>query len=264
MSGVLISGNSNQMQGNYVGTDASGTASLGNSFDGVAVGGTNNAILSNAIFSNGQLGIDLSPDGVSANDPGDPDFGANNLQNFPALTSAEVNNDGSTTIEGTLDSTPGTTFTVQFFASPSADPSNHGEGRIYLGQKTDVTTGAGGTASFSFTTQENISGQYVAATATSPTNDTSEFSEVERVPEANVPPVNSVPGAQSTNEDSALVFSGANGNQLSVSDPDAAPNPVKVRLQADHGTLTLDGRAELQPRRQRYQRRRHDLQRFPR
>lgn len=126
---------------------------------------------------------------MSANDPGDPDFGANNFQNFPELTSAEVNNDGSTTIEGTLDSTSGTTFTVQFFASPSADPSNHGEGKVYRGQKTDVTTGAGGNASFSFTTQEDIGGQYVAATATSPVNDTSEFSEVEQVTEVNDAPV---------------------------------------------------------------------------
>jgi hypothetical protein len=58
-SGVSITGVDNAVEGNYKGTDASGTASLGNSFDGVAVGGINNAIFSNSIFSNNQLGIDL-------------------------------------------------------------------------------------------------------------------------------------------------------------------------------------------------------------
>ena len=34
---------------------------------------------------------------------------------------------------------PGTTFTIEFFSSPSADPSGFGQGQTYLGSAT-VTT----------------------------------------------------------------------------------------------------------------------------
>lgn len=55
----------------------------------------------------------------------------------------------------------------------------------------------------------------------------------------NGPPVNTVPGAQTTDEDIALVFSGDNDNIISISDPDAGSNPVKVTLSVTNGTLTL-------------------------
>ncbi|MBT0960381.1 DUF4347 domain-containing protein, partial [Denitromonas iodatirespirans] len=58
-------------------------------------------------------------------------------------------------------------------------------------------------------------------------------------------PVNTVPGAQSTNEDTALVFSVGNGNAISVSDPDAGGNPVEVSLSVTHGALTLAGTTGL-------------------
>jgi len=52
-------------------------------------------------------------------------------------------------------------------------------------------------------------------------------------------PVNSVPGAQSVNQDTPLVFSTANNNALSVSDVDAGTNAVQVTLAATNGTVTL-------------------------
>src|SRR5207249_4078417 len=67
----------------------------------------------------------------------------------------------------------------------------------------------------------------------------------------NDPPVNTVPSAQTTNEDTALVFSLAHGNAISVSDPDDADNavlgdePVQVTLTAASGTLTLGSTAGL-------------------
>jgi hypothetical protein len=88
-------------------------------------GATGNRILSNSIFSNGStandLGIDLSPNGVTANDGDDPntskpdpdkDTGSNNLQNYSVITSVQVINEpfvGNTAlISGELESTPST------------------------------------------------------------------------------------------------------------------------------------------------------------
>jgi uncharacterized repeat protein (TIGR01451 family) len=61
----------------------------------------------------------------------------------------------------------------------------------------------------------------------------------------NDPPVNTVPGAQTTPEDTPLVFSPANGNALSLLDPDAGSAPVQVTLTVTQGTLTLGGTAGL-------------------
>ncbi len=62
---------------------------------------------------------------------------------------------------------------------------------------------------------------------------------------ANEPPVNTVPGAQSTNEDTARVFSSGNGNQISISDSDAGGANNQVTLSVTNGTLTLAGTAGL-------------------
>ena len=156
--------------------------------DGVAVAAGSsftfccgNGILSNSIFSNGGLGIDLliSPTGefgVTPNDPGDADRGPNQLQNFPVLTSASGN-----TIAGTLNSVANTSFRLEFFANGEADPSGHGEGERFLGS-TQVTTDGSGNASFSFVSPTPFDGSYVSATAADPANNTSEFSGVLFVP----------------------------------------------------------------------------------
>ncbi|HEX8521233.1 MAG TPA: hypothetical protein VF669_03185, partial [Tepidisphaeraceae bacterium] len=52
-------------------------------------------------------------------------------------------------------------------------------------------------------------------------------------------PVNSVPGAQVTNEDTPFVFSGGNGNLIWIADLDAASGRLQVTLSVLHGTLTL-------------------------
>jgi len=199
----------NKVQGNYIGTDASGAQDLGNTRSGVhidfasnnTVGGTvsaarniisgnggdgvqilgnasidsatDNRILGNSIFSNTNLGIDLGGDGRTANDPQDPDKGPNNLQNFPVLTSATTSTD-STTIRGTLDSTPNTTFTVQFFRNPAGTD----EGKMFIGQKKSVTTDASGGTTFTFRPDRKVNvGLAITATATDPAGNTSEFSD---------------------------------------------------------------------------------------
>ncbi|HEX5373935.1 MAG TPA: Ig-like domain-containing protein, partial [Aquabacterium sp.] len=58
-------------------------------------------------------------------------------------------------------------------------------------------------------------------------------------------PVNSVPGAQSVNEDGSLVFSSGNGNLISISDVDAASGSMQVTLSVTNGTLSLSGTSGL-------------------
>jgi len=217
--GVLLNSvntQNNQVIGNFIGTDVTGAAPLGNATDGVAIansaqnnqiGGTNpgqgntiafnggngvgiagsnaigNRIAQNSIFSNGALGIDLfvgPMPGVTPNDPLDadaqtPGMGmANRWQNFPILTSVT-----GTTINGTLNSLPSTTFRLEFFASALADPTGHGEGQTFLATQ-NVTTDASGNATFAvpFTP---VTGQgFISATAINiATGDTSEFSQIQ-------------------------------------------------------------------------------------
>ncbi|HZV53953.1 MAG TPA: tandem-95 repeat protein, partial [Rhodocyclaceae bacterium] len=57
-------------------------------------------------------------------------------------------------------------------------------------------------------------------------------------------PVNTVPGAQSTNEDTALYFN-AGINQISIADIDAGASAVRVTLTATNGTIILNGTTGL-------------------
>src|SRR6185503_1222764 len=137
--------------------------------------GFGNTVRGNSIFSNAGLGVELDPAGVNANDVGDVDTGANNLQNFPVLTS--VTSDGSTTtINGNLNSIPNTTFRIDFYSNAACDPLGNGEGAQVLGT-TNVTTAANGDASISVNLPTPMAtGRAVTATATDPLGNTSEFS----------------------------------------------------------------------------------------
>src|SRR5450432_4537108 len=55
----------------------------------------------------------------------------------------------------------------------------------------------------------------------------------------NQAPSNSVPGSQSVNQNNALVFASWQGDQISISDPDAGSSPVQVTLSVGNGTLSL-------------------------
>lgn len=209
-SGVRINSDTsvgNRVQGNFIGTQPDGrnplpNASHGvvivNSASGTIVGGTaqgegntiafnngagvfvgsgaRNAIQSNSIFFNAGLGIDLSPSGPTPNDPGDGDTGANLLQNFPMLSSAGSTTNNDSNIQGTLNSAPSSTFTVQFFSSPGCDAGGSGEGQFFIGS-TVVTTDASGNASFNVTFPVvGELGRAITATAFDSQGNTSEFS----------------------------------------------------------------------------------------
>ncbi|MCO5195876.1 MAG: CSLREA domain-containing protein, partial [Anaerolineae bacterium] len=135
-----------------------------------------NTMAENSIFANGGLGIDLEADGVTLNDPGDLDEGANDLQNYPELTLAASTGSGIR-IQGTLSSVPDSEFHLEFFANRSCDESGYGEGEQFLGSG-DVTTGPDGVAEFDvIVPPDQAIGQFITATATNAVGSTSEFSE---------------------------------------------------------------------------------------
>ncbi len=150
-----------------------------NSGSGIRVFTTGNRIRGNSIFSNVELGIDLSggnqgANRVTANDSCDADTGPNNLQNFPVITSANSGG-GSTAINGTLNSIANTAYTIDFYANATCDASGNGEGQAYLGS-TNVMTGADCNANLSIALPVSLNvGSVVTATATDPQGNTSEF-----------------------------------------------------------------------------------------
>ncbi len=215
--GIEINSNNNVVQGNYIGTDATGTFNRGNrSDDGVeiqngatgnliggtlggagnliafnalngvnVVSGTNNAILRNQIHSNTGLGIDLSANGVTANDIDDSDAGPNNLQNTIELNYAQTN--GSIlNVFFTYNGAASSTFNVDFYASTSPDASGFGEGERYL-FSSSITTGATGTWSgwLSTSTSGAVVGDYISSLVTNSTSNTSEFSQAVRAEPVN-------------------------------------------------------------------------------
>jgi uncharacterized repeat protein (TIGR01451 family) len=199
------------VEGNYIGTDVTGTKPLGNGRLGVefsagadTIGGTTAgsgnviafngatqgdgcgigifrnsntvgvAILGNSIFSNasnGQLpgrglGIDNGVDGVTPNTP-------NNALNFPVITGATAGA-SSTTIQGTLNSAPNTTYRIEFFSSAAANPTGYGEGQTYLGYM-NVTTDSSGNSSFTATVAAPPAGQSIFSATSTDVDTTSGF-----------------------------------------------------------------------------------------
>ncbi len=172
----------NLVTGNYIGLTANGEAALPNHEAGVrdTNGATGNRILANRIFGNGGSGIDIDASGVTQNDAGDSDGGANNQQNFPVLTEAYVVGSDSVVVRGALNSTANSTYRVDVFANDSCDASGFGEGQNYLGNVL-VQTGADGNAQFVFVYNQALpAGRQMTATATDNSGDapgnTSEFS----------------------------------------------------------------------------------------
>jgi titin len=187
------------VQGNTIGTDITGTQPLGNAGNGVAIiGGTNDNTISgnliafngvDGVLVNGGTGTAILGNAILGHDNGlgiELANGGNDDQAFPVLTSATTDG-SSTTVEGTLASTSSTSFRVEIFANAVCNPSGYGEGERFLGALT-VTTDADGNATFSFTAPIGVNpGQFVAATATDPTGNTSEFSACTEVTTSNSP-----------------------------------------------------------------------------
>ena len=177
----------NFVRANFIGTDATGTAPLGNGGAGVFIDGSENVIgglapppaythntiaynagpgvlvangvqntiRRNAIFANDGLGIDLLGDGVTPNDPGDADSGPNELQNYPVLTSASWSGTWMSCV-GTLSAKPDTVYMIDAYHSTTCDPSGFGEAEVVPDRpysSTYITTDGSGNVAFSLSVQ---------------------------------------------------------------------------------------------------------------
>ncbi len=203
------------IQNNYFGTDITGTLSLPNDLaillntadtTDIVIGGTGPGegnliafnqgpgdvhgiwsfgqrvtVRGNTIFDNEGIGFDNDPQGVNANDPGDADGGANGGQNYPLISSVELTGPQGTgtRVQGFLRSTASSTFTLDFYGNDGCTPRPQDflEARTWLGE-VDVTTDATGSVAFDVTLPILITpGDFVSATATDATGNTSEFSQ---------------------------------------------------------------------------------------
>ncbi len=179
------------IEGNFIGTDASGANPLGdgtgilidggssaNTIGGTTAGagntiaystgvgveldgsaGVGNTIRWNAIFSDSGLGISETSPEVAA----------------PTLSNV-VSSAGTTTVTGSFAGAASKTFILDFYTLSSINASGFGEGRSVLGSAT-VATSSAGAASFSLSFSTPASGSaFVSSTATGPDGSTSQFS----------------------------------------------------------------------------------------
>ena len=140
--------------------------------------GRANWFISNSIYENVRLAIELGPeelDGVSNNDLGDGDDGPNDMQNYPVLTEARLTG-ATTTVTGTLNSGANKTYQIQLFANNFCSPSGFGEAKYYIGD-TSVTTNASGNGTLNAVLNFAIPrGIVLTATAIDSEHNTSEVS----------------------------------------------------------------------------------------
>ena len=254
MDGVYIGTIGAVVTGNTIGTDPGATEPLGNGragvyltpestdaiVGGVAEGeanviawnqtgvynaGVENAIRANPIFFNQRLGIDNFPEGVTKNDAGDGDTGANLLQNFPFVSSVDY---GATnlTVHGILKSTPNTTFDVDIFESPSCTPRPRQllQSAYYLGS-TQLTTDGAGDAPFDIVVNDANAPLHppISLTVTDPSGNTSEFSQkviYASTPRSGPPAGGVVVNLTGTHfvADATVTFGGVAGSSPAVTD----------------------------------------------
>ncbi len=207
-NGINAQGNSSNtlVEGNCVGTDITATLNRGNESNGIelasssntiggTIGGAGNTIdfngagqsgsgvqlvgsptfdqiLSNSIYENAVLGINLGNGPTPNHQPGTS--GPNNYQNYPVLQAAQ--SDGTlTTVQGKLNALPSTNYLIQFYCSATSSASGFGQGQTLIGSELVPTDGSGLATVVYPLSVATTPGQWISATATDPAGDTSEF-----------------------------------------------------------------------------------------
>jgi len=186
--------NSNVIEGNYIGVGADGTTAIANgvgiALEGGAqqtlIGGTTSVaanvianstaggvsiatpavstgILHNTIYGNGTVGINLDDLPLSSiNDAGDGDSGADNLQNSPVISAAQLNG-ANLNVTLSIDSTAVTStqsLVVELFKADAA-----GQGKTFLG--TQCFNGNSISTTMTIASAPVAIGDPIVATATS-------------------------------------------------------------------------------------------------
>ncbi|WP_297696753.1 DUF2341 domain-containing protein, partial [uncultured Eudoraea sp.] len=249
--GIEINSNNNTIQGNYIGTDITGTQNRGNDSDdgieiqnnatGNLIGGTEegagnliafnqldgvnivsgsgNTLLGNEIHSNGDQDIDIAG-------------GANDSLSAPVLSAAGAT-PSQITINGTLVAAANDFYRIEFFATS-------GGVQTYIGFA-NVATDGSGNAVINATLNASVAADAtITATATDTDAGYAIFgssSVLSTGVSVNAAPVNNLPAAQSTDVDTTLTFSVANGNPVSIGNDSGAITTVE--LSVANGTLTL-------------------------
>ena len=217
--GEGFAGRFSVFQGNFVGTNPTETANLGNLGSGITIdstvspapigvlgglgagegnviahnggGGTYSdpagLLMSNPVgkitargnrfYDNRPVAIALGYDPPHPADLGDGDTGPNGGQNAPVMTGIDYG--PPTVAHAILNSTPMTTFDVDFYANTScaAFPALYSEGEEMVGS-VQATTDASGVVTIDFPLPSPLApGQGVSAIATDPLGNTSEFSQ---------------------------------------------------------------------------------------
>ena len=186
--GILANVNSSNTTIGGVGPGEGNIVAYNRGWAGVVVQGVNATVRGNSIFDNAGieadsgLAIDLTGGnlfdlGVNINDAGDADVGPNGYQNYPLISSVTYGG-ANTTIVGTLQSTPSTTFDIDFYSNPACNgrPQEQDEAKTYIGS-IEVTTDGSGNAAFNEVLGVVVAnGSPITASATSPSGATSELS----------------------------------------------------------------------------------------
>ena len=204
----MFGGSGHTIEGNYIGTDRTDQSkdftassadygiSLAGSASSITIGGSSSAqniitgtdlygvylgsssntgidISYNLIYGHGTAGIELT--GENGNDSDDSDSGANNLLNYPNITT--VTYGSNVRVQGSYQGAASTNLTLHVCAD-SSPPSASAFGQCdqYVGN-VGITTDGTGAATFdkTFTGQTVTSGTKMAAYAVDASNNTSEF-----------------------------------------------------------------------------------------
>ncbi|HEY0157180.1 MAG TPA: Calx-beta domain-containing protein [Thermoanaerobaculia bacterium] len=259
--GVVVTGvNAGTSVGhNLIGIAVDGVTPLGNGYDGVMLyssgasvsqnaiawngghgvfvaggpGHDRNTIRANNIHSNHLFGISLGGQSPVPNDAADTDTEhANNLQNYPVLTSA-VWSGGTLNVRGKLNSTPNTTFLIDFYSNTACDPSGYGEGEKWR-HTAEVTTAANGDATINVTYADPGTG-FITATATSRVEgNTSEFSQCRVV-------TNALASSVQFSDATVEVLETDGFATVTVTRSGSSAGPVTVQLAIGHGTASVPG-----------------------
>jgi parallel beta-helix repeat protein len=211
------------------------TANIGSGITVNGSGSLGNAILSNSIFANGGLGIDLTN-------------GGNAEQVAPVLAPAlRLVGEKTVALTGTLATTAGYsgTYRLQFFSTPFADSPSAGsiEGRTLLGE---IPAASASAFTATFPRGAVGLGDWITVTATpntSPLN-TSEFSSATRIMTL---VVDTTADAGTGTLRSAMTLANANpGSEVIEFGIAATPRTIAVRtpLPVITGGMAIDGRTQ--------------------